>query len=255
MSRAIPKIAIDFLAHVEECRLVAYQDSKLVWTIGIGHTGPEVKRGLTITRAVADQMLADDLKIAARRLALKVNETRLDSLDEHQYAALLSFVFNLGIADWTIWKTINAGKLNEVPAQLMRFNKIKTDSGRVITLPGLTNRRAAEVALWNTPDLMTAVSIATLPGTILPPSSETRAAETPPTELPSKPLGGASLATKAVGLVTATGAAATQINQLVSPHSDIELYAKVSAVLIGVIIVCGVIALFISHRQEASRHQ
>lgn len=34
----------------EGMRLEAYQDSGGVWTIGIGHTGPEVHEGLVWTR-------------------------------------------------------------------------------------------------------------------------------------------------------------------------------------------------------------
>ena len=33
----------------EGCRLTAYQDQVGVWTIGYGHTGPDVTPGLTIT--------------------------------------------------------------------------------------------------------------------------------------------------------------------------------------------------------------
>ena len=34
----------------ESCRLTAYQDLKGIWTIGWGHTGPEVVEGLVWTQ-------------------------------------------------------------------------------------------------------------------------------------------------------------------------------------------------------------
>ncbi len=48
----------------EELRLIAYRDSGGVWTIGWGHTGPEVHEGLVWTRAQAEAALKKDLGIA-----------------------------------------------------------------------------------------------------------------------------------------------------------------------------------------------
>jgi GH24 family phage-related lysozyme (muramidase) len=47
--RPVPQIGIDFIKGAEACRLTAYLDSTGHWTIGYGHTGPEVVRGMTIT--------------------------------------------------------------------------------------------------------------------------------------------------------------------------------------------------------------
>lgn len=49
------------IASFEGLRLTAYQDIVGVWTIGYGHTGPDVKPGLAITRQQADQLLVNDL--------------------------------------------------------------------------------------------------------------------------------------------------------------------------------------------------
>lgn len=45
----------------EGLRLHAYQDSGGVWTIGWGHTGPDVHEGLVWTRAQALAALREDL--------------------------------------------------------------------------------------------------------------------------------------------------------------------------------------------------
>jgi hypothetical protein len=45
----------------EGLRLTAYQDQVGVWTIGYGHTGPDVHRNLTITEDQADVLLHADI--------------------------------------------------------------------------------------------------------------------------------------------------------------------------------------------------
>lgn len=45
----------------EGLRLTAYQDSVGVWTIGYGHTGPDVHPGLTITQQQAGALLQQDV--------------------------------------------------------------------------------------------------------------------------------------------------------------------------------------------------
>ena len=51
------KLVKDF----EGLREKAYQDSVGIWTIGYGHTGSDVKPGMMITKAKADQLLESDL--------------------------------------------------------------------------------------------------------------------------------------------------------------------------------------------------
>lgn len=45
----------------EGCSLKAYQDLGGVWTIGYGHTGPEVHEGLTWTQEQCDDALKEDI--------------------------------------------------------------------------------------------------------------------------------------------------------------------------------------------------
>jgi lysozyme len=149
MTRAVPQIAVAFVEAHEGCKLTAYQDAGAgVWTVGVGHCGPEVKAGLTITQQQADDYLRSDLALAAERLAGVVRDAAIQRLSEHQYAALLSFVFNVGAGDgWAIWTKLNSLQFDAVPAQMQRFVYA---GGKIV--PGLVSRRAAEVALWNTPD-------------------------------------------------------------------------------------------------------
>lgn len=145
--RPIPRsILVPFLARWEGCRLQAYLDTGGVWTIGYGHTGPEVKKGLTWTQQQADDALVKDLEQARAVVYAAVRDEVIDLLSAHQYAALISFAYNTGASiKSTIWKMLNAGAMSAVPQQLMRWVH---DNGVIVA--GLVNRRRAEVALWNT---------------------------------------------------------------------------------------------------------
>lgn len=189
--RTVPQIAYDFIKLAEACRLTAYQDSRGVWTIGWGHTGPEVVRGLTITLAQAIAYLVADVATAARRLAGVVKAEDIALLTDHEYAALLSFVFNLG-ADpiWNIWKLLNAGNLVAAENEIPRFDHTRIN-GQLVEIEGLKHRRLAEMALWNTPDAVAAAAIVQAAPVAAPPSSQTREMDTPPTPAgTAKPLGG-----------------------------------------------------------------
>lgn len=210
--RPVPQIAVDFVKGAEGCELTAYRDSRGVLTIGWGHTGAEVVAGLTITPAQAISYLIVDLALAARRLATVVSDAAIQGLTEHEYAALLSFVFNLG-ADrtWQIWGLLNRGSLDAVPVQMMRFDKEHDATGKVVEVPGLYNRRAAEVTIWKTADVAAAVTVAQAAPVAPPPSSYTVSASTPPTPTPVKPL---SRQKSFVGACcTAVGAAALPLVQ------------------------------------------
>ena len=170
MTRAIPDLAVDFVSRWEGCELAAYRDVVGILTVGYGHTGSDVIAGLKITKAQARALLADDLRVAAARLTARIGPV-VDELTEAQYAALLSFVFNLGAnPSWTIWKLLKARKFDQVPPQLMRFVNA---GGKVV--PGLVNRRAAEASLWHT------VAVDEGAHEPAPPSSVTRSTPTPPT--------------------------------------------------------------------------
>lgn len=146
--RPVPLVASEFVAQHEACRLQAYRDAgRGVITIGYGHT-----RGVRLTdkcsQFQANLWLDDDLTEAAELLAKVVDEAVILKLSDHQYAALISFVFNCGQRPGaTLWKRVNAGNFAQIPAELMKWIYV---GKRVV--PGLANRRAAEVALWNTPD-------------------------------------------------------------------------------------------------------
>ncbi|MDR9777190.1 lysozyme [Rhizobium hidalgonense] len=123
-------------------RIKAGDKIKGTLTIGTGHTGPDVRPGMTITSEQSTALLYQDLASfeAAVESAVKV------PLTDNQFAALVSFAFNVGAANFrssTLLKKLNAGNYAAVPAELAKWTKSK---GK--TMPGLVNRRAAEAGLW-----------------------------------------------------------------------------------------------------------
>ena len=115
-----------------------------VWTIGYGHTGSDVYKGLTITQAKADSLLQQDLGKFNTCVSNNINR----NLNSNQVGALMSWAFNVGcgaLQSSTLRTRMNAGEdLNTVASQeLPRWNKA---GGQVVQ--GLVNRRNAEVAFF-----------------------------------------------------------------------------------------------------------
>jgi lysozyme len=209
MTRPAPACAIDFIKAAEALVLTAYQDAGGSWTVGYGHTGEGVSPGLTIDEPQALAWLSEDIATAAARLAAKAQAEVIEELTDNEYAAMLSFVFNLGTPGTGIWRALNGRRFDEVPVQMMRF----VYAGGV-KVPGLAKRRAAEVALWSTPEPGAAAAAP-------PPSSYTRAAPTPPLPTDAKPaMQSKSLMTSAASGVAAATVAVTQVSQAVSPYAD-----------------------------------
>ena len=116
----------------------------------MGHTGPEVHEGLTITRDASRRLLAEDLASAASAVDRLVRVP----LTDNQRFTLISFVFNLGasrLMSSTLLRLLNQGDYASVPRELARWNKETLKDGTVRVNDGLTNRRAAEINLWKTP--------------------------------------------------------------------------------------------------------
>jgi lysozyme len=128
----------------EGLRLTAYQDSVGVWTIGYGHTGPEVKKGLTITQAQADAYLQQDLS----KFANCVNTYITARLNPNQVGALISWSYNVGCGSLqtsTLRRRMNAGENPNTVASEELPKWVKAGGQ---TLPGLVRRRNAEVAFF-----------------------------------------------------------------------------------------------------------
>ena len=133
---------INLIQHFEGLRLTAYPDVIDVWTIGYGHTGPDVHPGLAITQAQADALLAQDLA----RFEQGVTALVKVPLNDNQFAALVSFSYNLGLGNLqqsTLLRLLNQGDYAGAAAQFPRWDRA---GGHEVA--GLLTRRKAEQALF-----------------------------------------------------------------------------------------------------------
>ena len=139
----------------EGLRLTAYQDQTGTWTIGYGHTGPDVHSGLTITQEHAQALLAQDVSSSSAC----VNNAVTVPLSQNQFDALVDFVFNLGCAAFTgstLLRELNAGNFTGAAAQFPLW-----DHAGGVVVAGLLRRRQAEQALFTSGESTTAADIAT----------------------------------------------------------------------------------------------
>ena len=122
----------------EKCRLVPYQDSKGVWTDGWGNTHGVVPHGPAITQGQADSDLVTNTQGAVDC----VNHYVQVELTQHEFDALVDFVFNVGghaFATSTLLRLLNSGNH---AAAANEFEKWDVCGGQ--HLPGLLRRRHVE---------------------------------------------------------------------------------------------------------------
>ena len=145
------QLAIDVAAALarrfEGCYLRPYLCPAGVPTIGYGATYYEDGRRVTLHDAPITRERAEALLIWMVRTKYLPAVLKLcpGADTPERLAALIDFAFNLGAGNLkasTLRKRVNAGRWDDVPAELRKWNKA---GGRV--LRGLTIRRAAEASL------------------------------------------------------------------------------------------------------------
>lgn len=147
--QSISADGLAFIRKREALRLVAYKDGAGVWTIGYGHTGPEVHAGMRITEVEADRLLeqvdapthADGVKLALRREPSQL-----------QFDAMCSLAFNIGagaFATSTVCRAFNAGDDMAAANAFGLFIKIRDPvTKKRVDSNGLIARRAMEKAMF-----------------------------------------------------------------------------------------------------------
>lgn len=140
--------------YFESCKLTAYPDpgssDGKPWTIGWGHTGPEVVKGLVWTQAQADAQFLVDVARFERDVTSLVKAP----LTQGQFDALVLFAYNVGsdidadtiaegLGDSTLLRKLNAGDYEGAALEFRKWNK---NDGKVMR--GLIRRRAAEECLF-----------------------------------------------------------------------------------------------------------
>ena len=133
----------------EGCRLQAYRCPAGVWTIGWGSTtigGKAVREGQRITQAEADARLDADLGRFYDALVRAI--PAVSGWPGNKAAALVSWTYNVGVGAMersTLRRRLLAG---EAPATVIGEELPRWVDKGLPSEPGLTRRRAAEVALF-----------------------------------------------------------------------------------------------------------
>lgn len=230
-ARITSPAGLELIQSHEGLRLTAYLCPAGIWTIGWGHTGPDVHKGLTITRNEAYTLLRRDLEGPEEA----INDHVTVLLDQSQFDALVSFVFNVGVKAFlgsTLLRKLNAGNYGAVPAELAKWNK---GGGRV--LPGLVRRRKEEAELWmaEAPDV-------------------DQEDTTRPDTVTAKPM----LASRTVqgGIASGTGAAGMTIVETVqSVQPAVEGDGMIWLKVLFVLLICAGVGLTIWGRYRVAREE
>jgi len=152
---------LELLVELEGLRLRAYLDVAGLPTIGVGHllteseknggcltiNGEQIPWQNGITKEQALALLAQDVGWAEEA----INKLVQVSLNQNQFDALVSFIFNVGIGAFrnsTLLRVLNDGDYEEVPSQLRRWVRVG-GRGPETGFTALSNRREREIELWN----------------------------------------------------------------------------------------------------------
>ena len=129
----------DAIRRFEGCVLKAYKCPAGVWTIGYGHTGSEVREGLTWLQHEANAAFLKDIA----RFESAVEAVVIQPISQSQFDALVSLEFNIGVAAFhssTLLKKLNAGDHVGAACQFARWCKVGGEYNE-----GLALRRASEL--------------------------------------------------------------------------------------------------------------
>ena len=149
----ISNFGLDLIKSFEGCKLTAYYDIVGVLTIGYGNTNydkdiiGEIKEGMTITQAQADEWLR---KTIEKRYVPKVqkwyNKYRFN---QNQFDALVSYAYNIGSIDGLV----DNGKrtIAEISADFPNHDRVKNKDGTYRHVKGLADRRNKERMLFDKP--------------------------------------------------------------------------------------------------------
>ena len=147
---------IELIKRYEGVILHSYLCPAGVISIGFGHTGSDVKKGMIITEEEAENLLKKDLKKIEDKLNFSLEHDNI-TLNQNQFDACISFIFNLGFSAFifsTLYKKLKQGDYAGASAEFPKWVYItKTDpeTGErfKIKLKGSEFRRKSEQELFN----------------------------------------------------------------------------------------------------------
>lgn len=130
----------------ETLQLAVYLCPAGRWTIGYGHTGPQVTKD---TRPISEHEADVILELDLSRFE-SVVELACPLANANQFSAMVSLAFNIGAQNFqgsTLVKKFVQGAVLSAAEEFPRWNKAKV-AGVETILPGLVRRRAKERALF-----------------------------------------------------------------------------------------------------------
>lgn len=143
----------EFIKSWEGLELRVYSDVAGYGSVGYGHLlTPEDDYGPTITLEQAEDLFESDVL----RIEQGVNKLVTALLDQHEYDAIVSFTFNLGVGALkksTLLKLVNSNQKALAAEQFGRWVFAGDQNGDGVVdqrdkVRGLVRRRAAERALF-----------------------------------------------------------------------------------------------------------
>jgi lysozyme len=138
---------IELIKQHEGLRLNSYLCAAGHYTIGFGHTRTAAAY-LTISQQLAEELLLQDVHFAE----IAVNTTGL-FLNQNQFDALVSFVFNLGPTAFKGSSLLKKIRLNASEVEIRhQFSRWVHAKGK--PLPGLIARRNDEANLYFSPNTL-----------------------------------------------------------------------------------------------------
>lgn len=132
---------IELIKKHEGFRAKAYKCPADKWTIGYGHT-LNVKSTDVITKEEGEYFLRQDVEHAEK----EVNKHNLN-INQNQFDALVSFVFNLGVGNFSRSTLLRRIKADQNDITIKREFARWVYAG-VKVLPGLVTRRKEEADLY-----------------------------------------------------------------------------------------------------------
>jgi lysozyme len=139
---------LELIRQFEGFRAAPYRDPVGILTVGYGHVvQPGESFALVSEQQATDLMLAD---IERKKGWIAYYIHRL--LNDNQYSAIMSLVYNLGVTPLTktLGQMVNAGEFEEAANEFPRWVYGRVN-GQEEILPGLVKRRAAERDLFLKP--------------------------------------------------------------------------------------------------------
>lgn len=213
------------------------------WTVGFGHTGEGIGPHTSCTVAQAEAWLDEDMDWAQTAVEKLVTTY----INDGQYAALVIFVFNIGVPAFkasTLLRRINAGRHAEAPKEFRKWIKVKNrQTGKYETNQGLINRRELEISIWNAEPILDLTQDLEVPVS----SAGTEAVAESKPAIKSRTLIGSAVST--------VGTAGSLIAETTDQLEPLAMYSNTISIIFTVLTLAGIGLVIYAKMQERKEEQ